>query len=164
MVTIDEDVPLRSNAPDSYFDVAPIAAPVSGTKLINTVYFDALVKAVRDLSVYRFAIALSDSSSELEVTTNVNFYTFPNSFTLEKIYLSVDVAPTDQAIIVTITSAGNLFATITLQAGSKYTTYIGAVPALISENTEFKFSITQVGSTVKGSGLTATILGKYESS
>jgi len=109
--------------------------------------------------------AISDEDSDLTIGTAKLTFRMPHGMTLTGVRANVKTAPTGANLIIDIQQNGTtIFSTLlSIDAGSK--TSVGATtPAVIStatltDDSEMTIQITQVGSTVAGSGLKILLQG-----
>jgi hypothetical protein len=113
-----------------------------------------------------FALAASDETTALTVGTAKVTFRMPYAFTLTAVRISCTTAPTGAALIVNIKEGGTtIFSTlIRIDAGAK-TSVGSAVPYVLSDtalanDAEITVDITQVGSTVAGTGLKVYLIGR----
>ena len=144
----------------------------SGTSASNVVQLDsnAKIPAVDGSQltniVEAIVVAASDETSNLSTGAAKTTFRMPYAFTVTGVRASVTTAPTGSTLTVDINENGTsiLSTKITIDATEKTSTTAATAPVIsdtgLADDAEITIDIDQVGSTVAGTGLKVTLLGK----
>lgn len=129
---------------------------------LSGVYVPMFGSSVADAVI----IACSDEVTDLTTGTAKVTFRMPYPYALDEVRASVTTAPTGAAIVVDINENGTsiLSTPISIDAGTK-SSVASATPAVGSDarlenDSEITIDIDQVGSTVAGTGLKVTLIGR----
>jgi len=142
---------------DNTGDVTIAGTSVEGSMLANSA----------KLQTFRFEVG--DRSTELTTGDDKLTFTFPSTFTLTDIFMTVETAPTDAILIVDVedTDASSIFTTNLLTIDSTEVTSKTAATARsltdtsVTAGADWHVNIDQIGSTFGGAGITIYVIG-YE--
>lgn len=115
-------------------------------------------------SPFAIQLSCSDLTSALTAATNKAYFRSPKALTLTGVRISVLTAPTGSKLIVDIKKNGTTMLSTLLSIDISALTSVGAsVPAVISVSSiasddMITIDVTQVGSTIAGAGLIATLI------
>lgn len=118
---------------------------------------------------FRQTLALSDLTTALVVGTNKGYFRATDAFSLTEIRLAVLTAPTGATIIVNCKKNGTtIFSTKVSIDATELTSQTAATPMVLTTSPTavaaddvISFDIDQIGSTIAGAGLQATVIGVY---
>jgi len=110
-------------------------------------------------------VACSDELTALTTGTKMTFR-MPHGMTLSEVRCSVSTAPTGSVLTVDINDSGSsvLSTKLTIDIGEKSST-TSSIPPVISQialvdDTEITIDIDTIGSTIAGTGLKVTLIGR----
>lgn len=127
--------------------------------------FNSVYSTIANANKEYLMMALSNEDSDLEVATGVITFRMPYGMTLSSIRANVKTAPTGSILIVDIKQNGTTILSTLLSIDASSKTSVGAsTPAVISntslaDDAEMTVDVTQIGSTIPGTGLKITFIG-----
>ena len=126
-----------------------------------------LAAAIADAKpIEHIIIACSDETTALAAGTAKVTFRMPYAFTLSAVRASVSTAPTGSVLTVDINEGGStiLSTKITIDDGEKTSTTAATPPVIsdasLADDAEMTIDIDGVGSTVAGTGLKVTLIGR----
>ena len=105
-------------------------------------------------------ITCSDETTALTAASPIVTFRMPYAFKADKVKASVNTAPTGSAITVAAVTGSTTIGTVTIAATEK--TGNATVSQAIADDAEIKINLTAIGSTVAGTGLKFTIIGRKQ--
>jgi len=116
--------------------------------------------------VCEFVVAISDETTDLTVGTGKIIFRMPYAMTLSSIRASVTTAPTGANLIIDVKQNGtSIFTTnlLSIDATEKTSTTATTAPSIttsaLTDDAEITIDITQIGSTIAGTGAKVTFKG-----
>jgi len=110
-------------------------------------------------------LACSDETTALTTGTAKMSFRMPHGMTLSEVRASVTTAPTGSVLTVDINEGASILSTkLTIDIGSKTST-TSAIPPVLSQivlidDAEITIDIDTIGSTIAGTGLKVTLIGR----